>query len=138
MTSARSITRAVVVLAALAAAACAASSRGGALVPGPRPASAASEDDHRAIEQARQAMGAREVELGAAAAQAAPDSVNCARACALEGDICALAERICAIAARDAPGDPVGELCTDGRARCLRAREAVKGRCACSPTAPRP
>jgi len=90
--------------------------------PGPSPAERAQ------IDEAEQAMRRDEAELGSHGLQAAPD---CARVCQLVGNICALAERICRIAGRYPETDPVAARCTDDRARCARAREEAKPRCAC-------
>jgi hypothetical protein len=109
-------------LAALLAAGCAA-----APPPGhPAHPSALSAEDRNQIEAAEQVMRAKEDELAAARAGAAPD---CARLELLAGNVCALAEKICTIAARYPPDDPVAARCTDARARCARSRDALRERC---------
>jgi hypothetical protein len=120
---------AVAIVVAMAGA-CAAPRSSGPLSPQPSSAvtSAVTPADSGLIADIQKKIGDRESALATQTAAAAP---ACAQACALENEICALAERICTITARYPVDDPVSRLCLDGRARCRRALEAVRARCAC-------
>jgi hypothetical protein len=90
------------------------------------PASAATPADLQQIESIHEVLDGQSRALDTEQSQAEPD---CSRIRLLGRNICTLAEHICAIATRYPAGDPIAESCTEGRARCARAKEIVQQKC---------
>jgi len=61
-------------------------------------------------------------------------TIDCARVCALLGNMYRLAEKICVISRRHPESPELISNCRDGMGRCDKAKTRVKSRCRCSET----
>lgn len=59
------------------------------------------------------------------------DSEWCPRACVLVSEICGLSARICDLAKAQSDDATLAGQCSDGGARCERAKKHVATRCTC-------
>ena len=98
------------------------------------PTSAEPVDPEHRIDESEAELHREEAQLKSSFADARP--VDCARACALAGNICTLAERICTMTAR-LPATPArAARCANAHTSCQSARSRVATACRCEQKPP--